>query len=358
MNISATPGSLSRPSILPPALRRRASDRLASSVMLPHIEVQDMPTADDSRSELAQGLLAATATINPKFFYDEQGCALFGAICQLPEYYLTRSEAAIFTRYRKAMLQQMPPRAQWVDLGCGDCQKSRPWLAEINAERFIGVDIAEPWLLQALMALSRQQPQLECIGVVTDFTRPLELESVLSVSSAAPVFFYPGSSIGNFEPAQALELLSAIRRHLDGQPDGCLVIGVDLIKSVDTLEAAYDDALGITAAFNRNVLRVSNRLLGTDFDLQQFSHCAFFDAEHSRVEMHLQARSAQRVFVNGVARDFARGDCILTEYSYKYSPQTFQELLNAAGFDSVSCWTDDWTGREPDFAVFVAHAGR
>lgn len=358
MNISATPGSLSRPSILPPALRRRASDRLPSAVLLPHVEVQDVPNADDSRSELAQGLLAATASINPKFFYDEQGCALFAAICLLPEYYLTRSEAAIFTRYRKAMLEQLPARAQWVDLGCGDCQKSRPWLAELAVERFIGVDIAEPWLLQALMGLARQQPQLECVGVVTDFNRTLDLEATLSASSAAPVFFYPGSSIGNFEPTRALALLASIRRHLDSRPEGCLIIGVDLIKSVDTLEAAYDDALGITAAFNRNVLRVSNRLLGTDFDLQQFSHCAFFDAEYSRVEMHLQARSAQRVFVNGVARDFNRGDCILTEHSYKYTPQTFQDLLSAAGFDRISCWTDDWTGREPDFAVFVARTGR
>lgn len=313
------------------------------------IIVQAIEDDKARRAELKAGLLASPARIAPKFFYDPQGCALFDAICKLDEYYPTRTEQKIFDRYRAAIARHLPQSAQWIDLGCGDCAKSRPWLAAVAARRFVGVDIAQQWLRAALARLSAELPAIECLGVVADFNAPLALQQVIAqMPDAAPVFFYPGSSIGNFPAPEALRLLTSIHDHLG--EDGRLLIGVDLVKDIKIMQAAYDDALGVTAAFNRNVLRVANRLLRADFVPADFDHLAFFNADESRIEMYLQARQAQTVHIGDTPRTFAAGETILTEWSCKYTHDSFGALLNQAGFSEHHFWTDERQG----FGVFVA----
>lgn len=313
--------------------------------------------ADEDAARLLAGLLAAQARTDPKFFYDAQGSALFDAICHLDEYHPTRIEASIFARHRAEIAAELPQGLQWVDLGAGDGAKSRDWLAAVPASRYVGVDIAEAWLVPAVTRIVEAHPQLEGVGVVADLSRPLALAPLLAERpEASPLFFYPGSSIGNFEPERAVALLRAIRLLGAGHGNQSgLLIGVDCEGDPLRLEAAYDDALGVTAAFNRNLLRVANRVLGTDFDPRAWAHRAWFNAEESRVEMHLVASRAQTVRFNRphpAERDFAAGEHIVSEYSYKYSPARFGALLEAAGFQRHRVWQDP----ARRFAVFLATA--
>ena len=304
------------------------------------------PQAHTERGALVDGLLAAPAAIPPKYFYDALGCALFEAICELPEYYLTRTERSIFTAHRETIAAVVGRNRQFVDLGAGNCAKGEFWLPALKPRRFIAVDIAAAAIEPALARLSAAHPEVEFAGVITDFSRTLDLGADLD---AGPVtFFYPGSSIGNFEPDDALGLLAQVRKLC--RTRGGLLIGVDVPKEEARLAAAYDDALGVTAAFNRNVLNHVNALLGTDFDPAAFGHVAFYDAARGRVEMHLEARYAQAVTVAGRERLFAPGERIHTENSYKYSPDSFAALLRRAGFADVAVWQDD----EGDFAVYYA----
>ena len=304
------------------------------------------PQARSESGALVDGLLAVPAAIPPKYFYDALGCALFEAICELPEYYLTRTERAIFTAQRETIAAVVGRNRQFVDLGAGNCAKGEFWLPALKPRRFIAVDIAPAAIEPALARLSAAHPEVEFTGVVTDFSRALDLDGELD---AGPVtFFYPGSSIGNFEPEDALALLVQVRK-LCGTRGG-LLIGVDVPKEQGRLAAAYDDALGVTAAFNRNVLNHVNALLGTDFDPAAFAHVAFYDAARSRVEMHLEARGTRSVVIAGRERVFAAGELIHTENSYKYSPDRFAALLRRAGFADVAVWQDD----AGDFAVYYA----
>lgn len=315
----------------------------------PRLVTRGLPEPAAERRRLRAGLLGPEARIDPKYFYDSRGCALFSAICGLPEYYLTRTEAAIFDRYRDDIARHLPAHGQWIDLGCGDGAKSVPWLAAAGARRFIGVDIARESLVGAIATMADRFARLDCLGVITDLSQPLALDDLIADHPGwPPVFFYPGSSLGNFTAAEGLALLQSIRRHLGN--DGALLIGIDLIKEPALLEAAYDDAQGITAAFNRNVLRVANRLLDADFVPERFDHLARFNAAEGRMEMHLRARQAHGVRIDGSRRAFAAGETILTEYSHKYTPAGFAHLLERAGFGERHAWTDarGW------FAVFVA----
>ncbi len=303
------------------------------------------------RASLLAGLLERPARIAPKFFYDAQGCALYGAICELQEYYPTRTERALLERHRAAIARHLPRGAQWVDLGCGDGSKSLPWLAAIQARRYVGVDVSPTWLARAAQAVEAARSGIECVGVVTDFEEPLDLHPVLSERPhAPPVLFYPGSSIGNFEPQAAAGLLVSFARHTG--PEGALLIGADLVKDRALLEAAYDDALGVTAAFNRNVLRVVNRELDANFEPRAFDHVARYDAAHQRIEMRLVSRRPQEVRLGKEVRHFEAGESILTEYSHKYTVEGFEAMLRAAGYGQVRHWTDPhgW------FAVFLARA--
>jgi dimethylhistidine N-methyltransferase len=323
-----------------------------SQAAAPRLMIDGVDAPAERRADLLAGLMHPQATIAPKFFYDEQGSALYGAIVALDEYYPPRLEAAIFDQHRSAIAAALPLRGQWVDLGCGDGLKSWRWIEALRPARYVGVDIAEPWLLATLQRAAREFPDVAFEGVVTDFTRGLSLERVLQQRPELPsVLFYPGSSIGNFEPREARALLRRMREHLGR--DGRLLIGVDGVKPVAPLVAAYDDALGVTAAFNRNVLRVVNRELGADFDVAAFEHRALFNETESRIEMHLVARSPQRVRLAAHERRFERGEAIITEYSYKYAPERFATLLADAGFADVQHWTDSqgW------YHVFVAAPG-
>ncbi len=300
------------------------------------------------RAELVAGLLARPARTSPKFLYDALGARLFEAVTELPEYYLTRTEALIFERHAAAMAEAVGRDATLIDLGAGSCAKAARLFETLQPARYVAVDIAVDFLRHALASLQRQFPALEMMGVGLDFSRSLALPT--EALAGRPVFFYPGSSIGNFGPDEALAFLRALRA---ASPDGGVLIGVDLVKPAALLEPAYDDALGVTAAFNLNVLLHLNRLIGSNFRIPQWKHVAFFDRTQSRIEMHLESREALTVGWPGGERRFAAGERIHTENSCKYTPTGFAALLAAAGFGAQQAWMDphQW------FAVFWAGAG-
>ena len=330
--------------------RSRAPVRGAPRIADAGIELvtRKLPDAAAERKALVAGLLAVPASIAPRYFYDRVGCALFGAICELPEYYPTRTEAAIFERHRADIAAVAGTGKQLVDLGAGDCRKAAAWLPWLAPRRYIAVDVAESALAIALAQLAVEHPSLDIVGVVTDFSRGLDLHRELAGRPAT--FFYPGSSIGNFGPSEAQRFLRAIRRHCQACAGGGLLIGVDTRKDPQRLQAAYADAAGVTAAFNRNVLNHVNRVLGTRFAPAAFDHVAFYDEDLGRIEMHLQARVAQTVEIEGTVREFEAGSRIHTENAYKYAPTDFAAMLNRAGFERVRCWQDD----AGDFAVYYA----
>ena len=331
----------SRSDVAPEGLRRvgEARSRLVA---------RDLPDRAAERKALVAGLLAVPASIAPRYLYDPVGCALFGAICELPEYYPTRTEAAIFERHRREIVAAAGTGKQLVDLGAGDCRKAAAWLPWLSPRRYVAVDIAESALAGALGQLAVEHPSIEMVGVVTDFVAGLDLHRILAPRPAT--FFYPGSSIGNFLPDEAERFLRSILRHCRVAAGSGLLIGVDTRKDPRRICAAYADAAGVTAAFNRNVLNHVNRVLGTRFDPAAFDHVARYDEDLGRVEMHLEARSVQTVQVEGVARSFEAGERIHTENSYKYTPSQFATMLDRAGFERVRCWQDD----AGDFAVFHA----
>ena len=297
------------------------------------------------RAELAHGLLAEDARLHPKYLYDALGSRLFDAITELREYYPTRTEARIFTQHASAMAAQLAPGMTLVDLGAGNCQKAARLFELLQPARYVAVDISIDFLRGTLVQLQRQHPALDMVGVGADFSTQLTLPP--TAGEGPRLVFYPGSSIGNFTPAQALTFVRQARQLSEG---GGLLIGVDLVKPLEVLEPAYDDALGVTAAFNRNMLLHTNRLLGCDFDVAQWRHRAFFNAHESRIEMHLDALQDLTVRWDGATRNFRRGESIHTENSYKYTPALFEAMLCEAGFSKVQQWRDpqDWV------AVFLA----
>jgi dimethylhistidine N-methyltransferase len=303
--------------------------------------------AESERQALIAGLLAPHAAIPPKYFYDELGCLLYAAICNLPEYYLTRTEASIFAQHREDIVGAVGSGRQLVDLGAGDCRKAAEWFQLLQPSRYFAVDMAEAHLAHALGRLAEEYPDLEIVGIVVDIAKGLELLDDLGRQPA--LFFYPGSSIGNFAPEAALRLLKQIRSHFHAP--GCgLLISVDAKKDTARLNAAYADPLGVTAAFNLNALNHVNRLIGSDFDPGDFRHVGFYSEPMERVEMHLEARQDCTVRISGRNREFAGGERIHTENSYKYARAEFEALLDRAGYASIRCWQDD----AGDFHVFYA----
>lgn len=299
------------------------------------------------RVELLAGLTAPVATIAPKYLYDALGARLFAAITELPEYYPTRTEAAIFAEYQHEMAEVLGPVATLVDLGAGNCEKAERLFAALRVCRYVAVDISVDYLLESLERLQRHHPAIEMLGVGLDFSHSLRLPS--EIGEAPCTLFYPGSSVGNFTPDEALALLRQAHAECRG---GALLIGVDLVKPFDVLEAAYDDPLGVTAAFNRNMLLHLNRRVGTDFDIVDWRHVAFFNVQCSRIEMHLEALRDTRVRWPGGERRFAASERMHTENSYKWRVDDFAALLAAAGFSASRHWCDarGW------FAVFAARA--
>jgi dimethylhistidine N-methyltransferase len=304
----------------------------------------------DSRQELESGLLAKQATISPKFFYDELGSSLFTSICRLQEYYPTRTEAAIFTAQGSAMAQRirstLGPIESLIDLGAGDCQKAAARFGDFQPQRYFAVDVSENFVTDAVRKLAAEFGDIEMLALARDLSQEWELPS--TCPPGGRLFFYPGSSIGNFSPELAVAFLKRLRQTC---LEPCsLLIGVDLVKPAEILEPAYDDALGITGAFNLNVLNHVNRIISADFDVRDWRHVAFFNRQASRIEMHLEARRSVDVAWPSGARRFVAGERIQTEYSYKYEVDQFKALLTLAGFNTEQVWSDDkhW------FGIFLA----
>jgi dimethylhistidine N-methyltransferase len=302
--------------------------------------------AEGERAAARAALAAARPSVAPKFFYDRLGSHLFEAITELPEYYPTRTEATIFASHGADMAKAIGAGMALIDLGAGNCAKAARLFPLLEPSRYVAVDISVEFLREALRELQRDHPQVRIAGLGQDFSTELDIPAEL-LGEDRPVFFYPGSSIGNFTPDEALEFLRRVRQRASG---GGLLIGVDLVKPRAVLEAAYDDGLGVTAAFNRNALIHLNRLIGSDFVPRDWRHVAFFDEAKSRIEMHLEAHRAIDVTWPGGGRSFAAGERIHTENSCKYTASDFADLLVRAGFDAPRRWADpaDW------FAVFWA----
>lgn len=288
-------------------------------------------------SAITEGLNQHPARISPKYFYDQRGSLLFEAITRLPEYYPTRTENALMQAHAADMAQQLGPVRTVIEPGAGSCEKARVLCRRVRPICFVGVDISVDFLQTAVQRLRADIPGLDARAVGGDMTQGLVLPT--DIPRAGRLVFYPGSSIGNFDPPHALDLLRHMRALVDS--DGGLLIGIDLPKEVAVLEAAYDDAAGVTAAFNRNVLTHLNRLISSDFVEEQWAHRAFFNREASRIEMHLEALAPIRVRWPGGERCFAAGERIHTENSYKYPLAVFTTLLAQAGFSRAQAWTDE-----------------
>lgn len=297
-------------------------------------------------AELMAGLTAETAFTSPKYLYDALGSRLFEAICELPEYYPTRTEAEIFQTHGQEIARAVGVGATLIDLGAGNCAKAASLFDALQPAQYVPVDISIDFLRDAVARLQQQYPHIEMTGIGMDFSAGLTLPD--AVKSSQRLFFYPGSSIGNFSPAEALIFLRKIHAACD--QDGGILISVDLVKEKQILDAAYDDALGVTASFNLNLLCHLNRLLDADFDVRAWRHRGFFNEADSRIEMHLEADTEQTVHWPNGMRRFNRGERIHTENSYKYTRQSFMDLLTQAGFSGITAWTD------PQQWFLVCHA--
>lgn len=318
-------------------------------------------STEQIRQELIHGLTAdpkpGGAAISPKFFYDALGSRLFEAITELPEYYPTRTEAAIFDTHATDMARFVPQQSTLIDLGAGNCGKAARLFEVFDPTRYVAVDISVDFLRTTLTALQRQYPLMDLVGIGLDFSHTLDLPAAAGEADTdARLLFYPGSSIGNFTPEQALVFLRQVRRACGTVAGSGLLIGVDLVKDPAELEAAYDDALGVTAAFNRNLIRNVNRLVGSDLQLADWAHHACFNRTESRIEMHLVAQRDVCMQWPGGQRTFSQGEHIHTENSYKWTISNFAQLLREAGFSEPRVWTDAPTADAGRFAVMWANA--
>ena len=297
------------------------------------------PEADDFAADVLAGLSAPRKTLPCKYLYDRRGSRLFEDICELDEYYPTRTEMKILADNAREIAMLMGVRCHVVEFGSGASKKIRLILAALRTPAaYTAVDISKDMLLESSAALARDFPRLPVIAVCADYTEPFDAPTPPGGAEGKRVGFFPGSTIGNFTPEEAAEFLGNAARLL--RSGGGLMIGVDLKKDRGTLERAYDDAKGVSAAFNLNLLFRINRELGGTFDLAQFAHRAFYNPEAGRMEMHLMSRRPQIVRVRGQAFRFATGETIHTENSYKYSVAEFQALSGRNGFVPERVWTD------------------
>ncbi|MEO6959268.1 MAG: L-histidine N(alpha)-methyltransferase [Burkholderiaceae bacterium] len=276
-------------------------------------------------------------SLSPKYFYDERGSELFDRICDLPEYYPTRTELALLAAHAGEIAAQMGPRAEIVEFGAGSLRKIRLLLDVMDKPlRYVPIDISGAYLSASAAQLQRDYASLSVLPIMADYTAGFHLPA-REPGGGRRVGFFPGSTIGNLHPADALKFLHQAARSLRG---GALLIGVDLIKAPAVLHAAYNDSQGITAAFNLNLLARANRELDADFDLSQFVHGAFYNAPLRRVEMHLISRTAQQVHVCGECFDFEEGETLHTENSYKFTVEGLRALAVRAGFQPGRVWVD------------------
>jgi len=308
--------------------------------MKPGIEWrQPRASADNAQfaADLHAALSRAPKAISPKYFYDEAGSRLFEQICELPEYYPTRTELALLQAHAADMAAQFGTGAQLVEYGAGALRKVRLLLDAIprDSVQFVPVDISGPHLLAACDGLAADYPGLAIQPLMADFTRPHALPPCPAGSRR--VGFFPGSSIGNFTPAEADAFLRLAAGELAG---GGLLIGIDLVKDRDVLHAAYNDAAGVTAAFNMNLLDRATRELGAEFARDGFEHLAFYNPAYRRIEMHLRATRPLELRLGGEAYAFHKGETLHTEHSHKYTVEGFQAMAARAGFRPGKVWTD------------------
>lgn len=294
--------------------------------------------ADALTRDVLIGLRKSPKELSPVWFYDKAGSELFDRICELPEYYITRTELEIMSEHAQEMAQRIGSDASLIEFGSGTSLKTRTLLDHIETPAtYVPVDISRDHLLEAANALARDYPAVRVLPLCADFTQPFDLPAQLACTGKRVVYF-PGSTIGNFEPAKARRLLQQMH-HIIGE-NGAVLIGIDLRKDPGVLERAYDDSAGVTAEFNINGLRHLNRKLGADFDLNGFEHRAVWDHELSRIEMHLVSKRDQSVHLGDARVQFARGEHLHTESSHKYSLESFAELAAAADLRVEKVWMD------------------
>jgi dimethylhistidine N-methyltransferase len=294
-------------------------------------------TADSFAADVHAGLTAKPKRLLPKYFYDAAGSVLFDRIIRLPEYYPTRCELGLLRDNAPAIASLFPPGCALIEFGAGSSRKARILLAAAaSVEAYVPVDISGDFLQQDTAQLRCDFPRLAVHPLVADFTNEFDVPP--AVALLPRVGFFPGSTIGNFEPHEAAEFLRNAAEMLG--IGSVLVIGVDLIKAPDILHRAYNDDAGVTAEFNLNLLARINRELGADFDLAAFEHCAFYNCAQSRIEMHLASTRQQKVRLNGTTIEFRAGETIHTENSYKYTIDSFKALARGSGWLPLKAWTD------------------
>ena len=285
--------------------------------------------------EIETGLLSDSPSISPKFLYDPLGSHLFTAITLLSEYYPTNTEKDIFSRFEQQITDAMGVGGTLIDLGAGNCQKAEYFFNSLKPKNYLAIDFSIEYLEDATAKLAGKYPQINVQCMSMDFSKKIQIPE--SIPETDRVFFYPGSSIGNFLTSEALHLLCQIKDQAKG---GGLLFGVDLMKEDSVLKLAYDDPLKVTAAFNLNILNSVNSLIGSDFKIEQFTHKVMINHAESRVELFLETLEKVTITWPGHSRVFNKGELIHTENSHKYTVESIGELLNKAGFKTNQIWTD------------------
>lgn len=297
------------------------------------------PAQADLRQEVLAGLRRPVKELPCKLFYDEHGSTLFDRICGLNEYYPTRTESAIMRENGAEMAEAIGGRRLVIEYGSGSSEKTRLLLDSLDDPvAYIPIDISRDHLLKSARRLSDCYPNLEVMPICADYEQPFDIPTPTRPPGGRLVYF-PGSTIGNFHPYEARQLLSRMAGHAG--PNGCLLLGVDTKKDPDILTRAYNDAGGVTAEFNMNILQRINRELGAGFDTTTFEHYAYYNDAAGRVEMHLISLISQTIDVDGVEFEFRENESIWTECSYKYSVKEFSDLASEVGLVLDSVWTDD-----------------
>jgi dimethylhistidine N-methyltransferase len=297
------------------------------------------PASNDFLSEVLAGLASSPKALPAKYFYDERGSNLFKKICELPEYYPTRTEIRLLNDCAAEIASHIGAKCRLIEYGTGSSEKMRIVLNALDQPSdFIAVDISGQHLRQVTASLAQDLPDINVHAICADFTKSFELPKKDKANTGKAVAFFPGSSIGNFDQSQTADFLSNLAQTIGS--GGGLIIGVDLKKDEKVLTAAYDDSAGVTAAFNKNVLAHINRELKGSFDLEAFDHLALYNSELGRIEMHLVSNQDQSVVLGSQVVEFKKGEKIHTENSCKYHVPEFQDIAVKAGFKPIDVWTD------------------